>query len=186
MARLNVATWCQVRPHVHAAGIDVMEVRDLLRDKQRPVMIGSNVFTCGQLFAGTWTKLVWHLNEGAWLPLHLADQRFGGDEAAAMRYYAICGGVYASMWFGNPWWESAITAAAKDNPPVRAQDLDLALCAPNELDDDATRWLMTTTHQNSFYDAIRNWKLHRGVDQADLAAGMLIPPGVPDLPHRLQ
>lgn len=86
MLRLNVATWRQIRPHVHPEGIDVIAVRALLRDKHRLIVLGSNTFTCGELFAGTWTKLVWHLNEGAWLPLHLKD-RFGGDEAATMRYY---------------------------------------------------------------------------------------------------
>src|SRR5882757_8604857 len=70
----------------------------------------AGTFTCGDLFAGTWTKLAWHLNEGAWLPAYLADRSFGGDEAAAMRYYAVCGGNYAAAWFGNPWWERAITA----------------------------------------------------------------------------
>jgi hypothetical protein len=40
MARLNVVTWRQIRPHVHPTGIDVMAVRDLLRDKKRPVTIG--------------------------------------------------------------------------------------------------------------------------------------------------
>lgn len=185
MARLNVATWLQIRPHVHPTGIDVMAVRDLLRDKTRPVTMGANTFTCGDLFAGTWTKLVWHLNEGAWLPVHLADRLFGGDEAAAVRYYAVCGGNYASHWFGNPWWEVAITAWAKQNPPARAEDLSLALRAPNQLDDDAIRWLMGANYDRSFRDAITTWKLGRGVDQADLAAGLWFPPGVPDLPKHL-
>jgi hypothetical protein len=181
MARLNVATWRQIRPHVHPTGIDVIAVRELLRDKKRPVTIGANTFTCGNLFAGTWTKLVWHLNEGAWLPLHLADRMFGGDEAAAMRYYAICGGSYASDWFGNPWWEVSITAWAKQNQPERAGDIDLALHAPNQLDDNAIRWLMNAKYDRSFRDSIITWKLDRGVDQADLAAGLWFPPGVPEL-----
>lgn len=58
MARLNVAIWRQIRPHVHPTGIDVMAVRDLLRDKKRPVTIGANTFTCGDLFAGTWTNTI--------------------------------------------------------------------------------------------------------------------------------
>jgi hypothetical protein len=34
MARLNVATWRQVRPHVHPTGIDVLAVRALLREQE--------------------------------------------------------------------------------------------------------------------------------------------------------
>ena len=186
MARLNVATWCQIRPHVRSAGIDVMAVRDLLRDKKRQVTIGANTFTCGDLFAGAWTKLVWHLNEGAWLPVHLADRLFGGDDAAVVRYYAVCGGNYASAWFGNPWWRTAITVWAQQNQPPHAGDLGLALRAPNQLDDEAIRWLMNGTHHQSFRDAITTWKLDRGVKETDLAAGLWFPPGVPDLPEYLR
>lgn len=185
MLRLNVATWRQIRPHVHPEGIDVIAVRALLRDKHRPIVLGSNTFTCGELFAGTWTKLVWHLNEGAWLPLHLKD-RFGGDEAATMRYYAVCGGSYASDWFGNPWWESAITASARQNPPPRADDLELALHAPNQLDDDAIGWLVSAKRSPLFNEAIHAWKAGRGVDATDLAPGLWFPPGVPELPERLR
>ena len=186
MARLNVATWRQIRPHVHPTGINAAAVRDLLRDKKRPVTIWANTFTCGDLFAGAWTKLVWHLNEGAWLPLHLAHRLFGGDEAAAMRCYAICGGNYASDWFGNPWWETAVTAWAKQDQPARTEDLDLALHTPNELDDNAIQWLMRTKYDRSFRDAIITWKLDRGVDQTASAAGLWFPPGVPELPKHLR
>jgi hypothetical protein len=186
MARLNVATWRQIRPHVHPTGIDVMAVRDLLRDKKRPVTIGTNTFTCGNLFAGTWTKLVWHLNEGAWLPLDLAGRLFGGDESAAMRYYAICGGNYAPDWFGNPWWEAAVTAWAKQNQPARVEDLDLALHTPNELDDNTIPWLMRAKYDRVFSDAIRTWKLDRGGNQTDPAGDLWFPPGVPELPKHLR
>lgn len=187
MVRLNVATWRQIRPHVHPTGIDVMAVRDLLCDKQRAITMGLTTLTCGELFAGAWTKLAWHLNEGAWLPLHVAESAFGGDKAAAMRYYAVCGGFSASDWFGNPWWGSAIAAAAEESPPARPGDLDLALYSPNQLDDDAIRWLIHAECARSFREAITTWKSHRGVDEDDLPAlGVWIPPGVPELPERLR
>lgn len=185
MARLNVVTWRQIRPHVHSTGIDVLAVRDLLRDKTRQVTIGRKTFGCGDLFAGAWTKLAWHLNEGAWLPLHLSDRMFGGDEGATMRYYAVCGGNYAPDWFGNPWWETAVMARARLNP-LSFEDLSLAVHTPNELDDDATEWLMEAKYDQVFNGAIRTWKLDRGANQPDSAGNLWFPPGVPELPEYLR
>lgn len=186
MARINIATWVQVRPHVHPRGIDVMAVRELLRDRSRPLRIGSDVVACGSLFQGAWTKLSWHVNEGCWLPLHLADRAFDGDESAVVRYYAVCGGAYASAWFGNPWWTRAISAWADEVPPPRVCDLDVAVEAPNELSDDAIGWLMSAHYRDSFLGAIKAWKTGRGVKESDLALGIWFPPGVPELPLRLQ
>ena len=185
MARLNVATWRQVRPHVHPTGIDVLALCALLRDKNRLVRVGASTYRCGNLFAGAWTKLVWHLNEGAWLPAHLAD-RLGGDDSATMRYYAICGGSYASDWFGNPWWGAAIKAWSEQEPPDNENDLELALRAPNELGDDAIHWLMKAKYDSSFNNAIAAWKRQRGGLQADYVGGLWFPPGVPDLPPHLR
>jgi hypothetical protein len=78
-----------------------------------------------------------------------------------------------------------VTAWTKQNQPARAEGLDLALHTPNELDDNAIQWLMRAKYDRSFRDAIRIWKLDRGVDQADLAASLWFPPGVPELPKHL-
>ncbi|MGH9214170.1 MAG: hypothetical protein ACRD2C_26395 [Acidimicrobiales bacterium] len=184
MARLNIATWRQVRPHVSPESFDVIAVRDLLRNKDRPLRIGDNEHKAGELFAGAWTKLSWHLNEGAWLPLMTAAV-LGDDMSAAVRLYAACGGAYASTWFGNPWWTYAIRAFAADEPAPQARDLDLALEAPNELSETGIRWLMRASHSGQFRTAMRAWQVRHGADHDRFGGMLLIPPGVPDLPRSL-
>ena len=103
-----------------------------------------------------------------------------------MRYYAVCGGHYASDWFGNPWWEVALGAWAKQEQPVDDDDLDLALSAPNELDDDGIRWLMRAKYDRSFRDAITAWISDRRGLKADHPGGLWFPPGVPALAPRLR
>ena len=184
MARLNVATWRQVRPFVTGTHIDVMGVRALLRDKARPLVLGIRRATAGELFAGAWTKLRWHLNEGAWLPLAVAE--ILGGEAAAVRYYAACGGSYAPDWFGNPWWATAVRAWSTHTPPVRSKDLELALEAPNLLDERGIEWLMEAHFSDTFRSAIRAWQTEHGADHTHASQLPLIPPGVPDFPPSMQ
>ncbi|MBM7790141.1 hypothetical protein [Tenggerimyces flavus] len=103
-----------------------------------------------------------------------------------MRYFAICGGAYAGAWFGNPWWRAAINAWAEETPPPPAEHLDLALDAPNLLDEDGIDWLMEANYAQPFSAAIRRWQLEHGAEEGHLGGGLWFPPGVPELPRRLR
>lgn len=185
MARLNIVTWRQVRPHVATNEIDVIAVRELLRDQNRPLAIGHRQATAGELFAGVWTKLCWHLNEGAWLPLHVASA-FDEDDSAVVRYYAACGGGYADDWFGHPWWETAIRAWAAEVPPNRPGDLTLALEAPNLLDEQGISWLIGAKYNKTFRAAIRTWQKDRGADDEKAPREIFFPPAVPNFPPSMR